>query len=147
MTFVPDAIFVPLSPDEAAERVVQLQSVEAPITLYGNLHMLYWPPEEAEQKALVSRCADDLLLRPPDEYSQDRQVYALDAQCRPPAERLDVDWQEVIKRLPRARIAMVIILDAGPGWGFLYEVKSRADSQQQSRMLAHGIASYHRRLR
>ena len=144
MTVFPDAIFVPMPLDVAAKKVIRLQPVERRIALYGNLHVLDWPREGlVEQQELVSRCADDLL--PPDRYALE-QVYAIDAQCRPPSERPTVDWQDVVKRLPRARIAMVIILDAGPGWGFLYEVKSRADSQQQSRMLAHGIASYHRRL-
>jgi hypothetical protein len=144
MTVFPDAIFVPMPPDVAANRVVQLQPVAAPIVLYGNLHMLNWPHGEPEQRELVSRCADDLL--PPDRYTVMQQAYAIDAQCRPPAERPAVDLQDVIKQLPRARVVSVIVLDGATGWGFLYEWKSRTDSRRLGRTMAEGVADYHRRL-
>lgn len=140
----PDAIFVPMPLDRAAEHLIQSQPVPLPVVLFGNLHMLNWPADDAEKKALVSRCADDL---PPPSGGEQPQVYALDALCRPLDARPPVDWQDVVERLPRTPVVAVIVLDGGSGWLFAYDRRSRSASRQFGRIAADGIASFRRQRR
>ena len=134
-TFYPDAVFVPLPLEDYRAATGQ------PLVVRGNLHMLNWPDDETEQNALVSRCADDVL--PPGRLAEIQQVYAIDAKCRGPDERPPVDWQDIIKHLPRAPVITVLIFDAGDtGWVCSYEKKSRQVSRQQSRILDDGMAKF-----
>jgi hypothetical protein len=70
------------------------------------------------------------------------RVYGISATGLPPTERPDINWPDVIRRVPRAPVLRLTVQDLGDRWGCLYDPIPRQQARRMAQVLADGMRSF-----